>query len=80
MVKALFECFNTPSIGVSQTIFNYPVGDELVAQITFPQCWDGVNLRIPDHKRHMAYAIRERACAQVPILLHYQKLLFDHIM
>lgn len=25
------------------------------AQLTFPSCWDGVNLDAPDHKSHMAY-------------------------
>ncbi len=25
------------------------------AQLTFPSCWDGVNLDSPDHKSHMAY-------------------------
>jgi hypothetical protein len=24
-------------------------------EISFPQCWDGVNLDSPDHKSHMAY-------------------------
>jgi hypothetical protein len=25
--------------------------------ITFPTCWDGVNLDSPDHKSHLAYAL-----------------------
>jgi Domain of unknown function (DUF1996) len=31
------------------------VGDKLSMVVTFPQCWDGVNLDSPDHKSHMAY-------------------------
>lgn len=34
-----------------------PVGDIVRLTINFPQCWDGVNLDSPDHKRHMAYPI-----------------------
>ena len=30
-------------------------GTWLVMAVTFPQCWDGVNLDSPDHKSHMAY-------------------------
>ncbi len=34
---------------------NCTPGGELVFEIVFPQCWDGVNLDSPDHKSHMAY-------------------------
>lgn len=51
---AVFECFNVGE--KHDTIPNCAPGDEMVAQITFPQCWDGVNLDSPDHKSHMAYA------------------------
>jgi hypothetical protein len=27
---------------------------ELIMEVSFPQCWDGVNLDSPDHKSHMA--------------------------
>lgn len=33
-----------------------PAGSQLVSDVQFPQCWDGVNLDSPDHKSHMAYA------------------------
>ncbi|MCZ8015487.1 MAG: DUF1996 domain-containing protein [Limnobacter sp.] len=77
---AMFECFNTPSMGKFQTIPNCPVGDELIAQIVFPQCWDGVNVTSANHKSHMAYAIRETgrcpsshpvALPEVAIRAHY---------
>lgn len=38
-----------------KTFPDCPVGDDLVMEIFFPQCWDGVNLDSPDHKSHMAY-------------------------
>jgi len=31
--------------------------DGLRAQVTFPQCWDGVNLDSPDHQSHVAFPI-----------------------
>ena len=30
---------------------------DLEMTVTFPQCWDGVNLDSPDHKSHMSYAL-----------------------
>lgn len=42
--------------GESSTIpANCDPGSLLVMSISFPQCWDGVNLDSPDHKSHMAY-------------------------
>ena len=37
---------------------NCQPGDELWANIPFPQCWDGKNLDSPDHKSHLAYHIQ----------------------
>jgi hypothetical protein len=36
-------------------------GEHVVASVTFPQCWDGVNLDSPDHKSHMADTV-DGAC------------------
>lgn len=41
--------------GNSRSIPNCQVGAELWQTVSFPQCWDGVNLDSPDHKSHMAY-------------------------
>jgi Domain of unknown function (DUF1996) len=38
------------------SIRSCPAGSDLVMEVTFPQCWDGINLDSPDHKSHMAYA------------------------
>ena len=37
------------------SIPNCAVGHSIWANVTFPQCWDGVNLDSPDHRSHMAY-------------------------
>ena len=50
---AHFACVN--SGGWQNTIPNCAVGDTIMADVIFPQCWDGVNLDSPDHKSHMAY-------------------------
>jgi hypothetical protein len=42
----------------------------LSLSITFPDCWDGVNLDSSDHRRHMAYAdARKRCPATHPVKL-----------
>jgi hypothetical protein len=50
-----FHCHRSGS-GAGPSIPNCGAGDEVVQEIFFPQCWDGVNLDSPDHKSHMAYA------------------------
>lgn len=50
----------------SQQIPNCAVGTELWMLVTFPQCWDGVNLDSPDHKSHMAYPSGGRCPATHP--------------
>jgi hypothetical protein len=55
-----YYCYN--SGGQTQTFPNCPVGDEMVTEIFFPQCWDGVNLDSPDHKSHMAYPTAPVGC------------------
>lgn len=32
-----------------------PVGAKVIAKVSAPDCWDGVNLDAPDHRSHMAY-------------------------
>jgi hypothetical protein len=50
-----YHCHNAND-GFGPSIPNCGAGDEMVQEIFFPQCWDGVNLDSPDHKSHMAYA------------------------
>jgi Domain of unknown function (DUF1996) len=41
--------------GRSASIPACPEGQEILAEIQFPQCWDGKNLSSADHVSHMAY-------------------------
>jgi Domain of unknown function (DUF1996) len=51
---AIWSCVNTVTRNTG-AIQNCPVGDIATLTITFPQCWDGVNLDSPNHQSHMAY-------------------------
>jgi Domain of unknown function (DUF1996) len=39
---------------------NCSVGNTVEMTVTFPSCWDGINLDAPDHKSHMAYPVGDR--------------------
>ena len=54
----VFTCFkeNDPNAYNGRAFPNCAQGRLIVTHITFPQCWDGVNLDSPDHKSHMAEA------------------------
>lgn len=72
-----YYCYNNPSMRGS-TFPNCPVGDDLVTEIWFPQCWDGVNMDSPDHKSHMAYprggcpASHPVALPEITFNIHYR--------
>jgi Domain of unknown function (DUF1996) len=40
---------------------------KLMMAVTFPQCWDGVNLAAPDHKSHVAYPSGGRCPSSHPV-------------
>lgn len=50
-----FHC-HAAGNGHGPSIPNCAPGDDMVQEVFFPQCWDGVNLDSADHKSHMAYA------------------------
>ena len=56
---AHFTCIDASGSGPQTQ--NIPVtcatGNIIWASVTFPQCWDGVNLDSPDHKSHMSYPV-----------------------
>jgi hypothetical protein len=61
-----YNCKGGPGL---KEIPNCPVGSTVYQSITFPQCWDGVNLDAPDHKSHMTY-MKNGACpATHPVML-----------
>jgi hypothetical protein len=49
-------------------------GGTLVAQVRFPDCWDGQHLDVADHKSHMAYTVNGICPSNYPVpvpLLEY---------
>lgn len=45
----------TPGVGWQKTIpSTCTTGQKMIMEVSFPQCWDGVNLDSPDHKGHLA--------------------------
>lgn len=55
-------------------------GDFLEGSVTFPNCWDGVNLDSPDHRSHMSYAAANKPCdpahpVRVPALVSAERYL-----
>ncbi|MDP9046467.1 MAG: DUF1996 domain-containing protein, partial [Pseudomonadota bacterium] len=73
-----FACLNGGSW--QPTVPNCAVGDTIRATVTFPQCWDGVNLDSPDHKSHMEYATAGKGCpADHPVALPEISISFDYM-
>jgi Domain of unknown function (DUF1996) len=61
-----FAC-NSENWNQKNTIPSCAPGQTLDAKVTFPQCWDGVNLDSPDHKSHMAYGTGSGCPASHPV-------------
>ncbi len=67
--KVYWDCFSKGGQ------FDYPpaCGDDYtVAQIHFPNCWDGKNIDSPDHRSHVAY--RKATPARRPTQSRSQRL------
>ena len=45
------------------------VGSVIWVKVTFPQCWDGVNLDSPDHRSHMSYPVGGACPATHPVAI-----------
>lgn len=43
--------------------------DGLIMEVTFPQCWDGVNLDSANHKSHMAFPVNNACPADHPVAI-----------
>jgi hypothetical protein len=50
-----WSCHDKSVPGEHSSIPNCAVGDIVMMNIGFPECWDGRNLDSPDHMSHMAY-------------------------
>ena len=53
-------------------------GSFLRLHVTFPSCWDGKQLDSPDHKSHMAYAMRRECPASHPIAVPAITLIYRY--
>jgi hypothetical protein len=53
-----------------------PVGDTIWMTVSFPQCWDGVNVDSPDHRSHLAYPVGTRCPSSHPVALPEVSLQF----
>jgi hypothetical protein len=63
-----YGCVNGPDQGwYGQAIPNCSVGSDLLMEVAFPQCWDGVNLDSPDHISHMANPESGKCPASHPV-------------
>ena len=51
----------------SATIPRCPAGQGLFASVTFPQCWDGVNLDSANHRNHLAYVVYGQGPVHCPL-------------
>ena len=58
-----FKCIGGPNDSNDQygsAIPNCDAGASVVSTVSFPQCWDGVNLDSPDHKSHVHYPVQDQ--------------------
>jgi hypothetical protein len=53
--RIAWRCSSDDWTGRSMSIPVCAEGQEMIAEILFPQCWDGKNLSSPDRVSHMAY-------------------------
>ncbi len=60
--RTTYGCLDAPTYQPFKSIPVCNVGTEVNIALTFPQCWDGINLDSPDHKSHMAYPIPGGVC------------------
>lgn len=78
---AQYSCLSTYTTQVNH-IPNCDQGDTLIVQLSFPQCWDGVNLDSPDHKSHLAYGewngVRHVCPSTHPVGLSQLTYVFDY--
>jgi hypothetical protein len=52
----------------------------MVLSLTFPNCWDGVNLDSADHRSHMSYPVDSRCPASHPVNLPRLESFFRYIV
>jgi len=65
-----FNCQGTGAVAghypsIVDAAKNCPIGAQLGAIISAPECWNGVDLDSPDHRSHVAYMKRDVASGQM---------------
>ncbi|KAF6751881.1 hypothetical protein DFP72DRAFT_467668 [Ephemerocybe angulata] len=51
----------------SRSLFDKACVGGVRSELTFPSCWDGVNLDMPDHKSHMKYTVNNKCPSTHPV-------------
>ncbi len=69
MGVTFWSCGAGSGVAPSSTVPTCPAqrGSFLRLHVRFPSCWDGRHLDSPDHKSHMAYAMRGRCPSTHPV-------------
>jgi hypothetical protein len=69
MRVTFWSCGVLSGVPLSSTVPTCPQarGSGLRVHVRFPSCWDGRRLDSPDHKSHMAYAVRGTCPATHPV-------------
>jgi hypothetical protein len=69
MGVTFWSCGAGSGVAPSSTVPTCPAqrGSFLRLHVRFPSCWDGRRLDSPDHKSHMAYALRGRCPSTHPV-------------
>jgi len=77
---AYWNCGAMSSIPASAEVPTCPNArtESLRLHVNFPGCWDGKHLDSPDHKSHMAYAVRGDCPASHPVALPAISVIFRY--
>lgn len=64
-----WQCVGRGRMRQFRTVPACTVGERLGAWVKFPDCWDGRRLDSPDHRAHVAYAVRGQCPSTHPVAM-----------
>jgi hypothetical protein len=68
--KTRYTCNDQYGSRTYDSLPNCNIGDSVQYMLSFPNCWDGINLDSPDHTSHMAFGGYSSACpASHPVMI-----------
>jgi hypothetical protein len=67
-----------PGSALESEIPHCPVGSDLILQVNFPNCWNGVDLDSTDHKSHLTYSIERRCPASHPVAVPELRMMVQY--